>query len=56
MSAMPSIRTLLCALVATWVAAGAVAAEPLLPTPACDRACLYRVLDDYRDVHRRCLG
>jgi hypothetical protein len=32
----------------------ASASEPLQPTPTCDRACLYRVLDDYlaaRDAH-----
>ena len=30
------------------------AAEPMRPTSTCDRACLYRVLDDYlaaRDAH-----
>ncbi len=34
--------------------ASVMAAEPMQPSPTCDRACLYRVLDDYlaaRDAH-----
>jgi hypothetical protein len=48
---MKTIITL-CAIAALTTAAGA--AEPTRPTSTCDRACLYRVLDDYlaaRDAH-----
>ncbi len=44
----------LCAVAAAIAAVTATAAEPMQPTPTCDRACLYRVLDDYlaaRDAH-----
>ncbi|MEP7311893.1 MAG: hypothetical protein ABI859_04885 [Pseudomonadota bacterium] len=43
---MKTIVTL-CAIAAAMAVVPAPAAEPILPASTCDRACLYRVLDDY---------
>jgi len=42
------------ALAAITTGSAALAAQPMQPSPTCDRACLYKVLDDYlaaRDAH-----